>query len=308
MNGTPGKAAIASRIWEPSAGHIQVPIWPGTVPNALPHPKPESVGPPPGREWWPRANNVSRPTMTIYAPTGANTGAAVMVLPGGGYQFLAMDLEGTEICDWLTSRGITCVLLKYRVPESGPTYRDGKRYYPPVPTALQDAQRTLGLIRKSAKEHGIDPNKIGVMGFSAGGHLAAALSTNFAKRAYRSIDAADVVSCRPDFAMIAYPGHIWAHEDEEAKSRDPSDLKLRGDIIVSLETPPTFIIHAENDDTDSVQQSLAYYIALKEADVPAEMHIYAEGGHAFGVRPTKSSIGNWPKLAEQWLRSINVIQ
>lgn len=304
--GTPEKAAIASQIWEPSAGHTQVPIWPGKVPDALPNPKPESVGPPPGREWWPRANNVSRPTMTIYTPTGPNTGAAVMVLPGGGYQFLAMDLEGTEICDWLTSQGITCVLLKYRVPESGPTYRGEKRYYPPVPTALQDAQRTLSLIRKNAGAYGVNPKKIGVIGFSAGGHLAASLSTNFATRAYRAVDATDSVSCRPDFAMIGYPGHIWKYEDEDEKLRDASNLKLRQDIKVSSATPPTFIIHAENDRTDSVQQSLAYYLALKEAGVSAELHIYAEGGHAFGVRPTKLPIGNWTKLAEQWLRSINV--
>lgn len=279
---TPAKAAIASQIWQPSPGHTQVPIWPDKVPDALPNHEPESIGPPPGREWWPRANNVSRPTMTIYTPAGVNTGAAVMVLPGGGYQFLAMDLEGTEVCDWLTSQGITCVLLKYRVPESGPTYRDGKRYYPPVPTALQDAQRTLSLVRKNAGAYGVNPKKIGVMGFSAGGHLAAALSTNFAKRAYRAVDATDAISCRPDFAIIGYPGHIWTHEDEDEGSRDASDLKLRQDIRVSPQTPPTFIVHAEDDTTDSVQQSLAYYIALKEAGVPAEMHIYATGGHAFG--------------------------
>jgi len=305
---TSEKSAIASQIWEPSPGHTQMPIWPGKVPDALPNPKPESVGPPPGREWWPRANNVSRPTMTIYTPAGVNTGAAVMVLPGGGYQFLAMDLEGTEVCDWLTSQGITCVLLKYRVPESGPTYRDGKRYYPPVPTALQDAQRTLSLIRKNARAYGVNPNRIGVVGFSAGGHLAAALSTSFAKRAYRAVDAADAISCRPDFAIIGYPGHIWAHEDEDEGSRDASDLKLRQDIKVSSQTPPTFIVHAEDDTTDSVQQSLAYYIALKEAGVPAEMHIYATGGHAFGVRPTKLPISDWPKLAEKWLRSTGVTQ
>lgn len=260
---TPAMAAHTSQIWEPSPGHTQVPIWPGKVPDAIPNPEPESVGPPPGREWWPRANNVSRPTMTVYSPTVKNTGATIIVMPGGGYEFLAMDLEGTEVCDWLTSKGVTCVLLKYRAPESGPTYRNGKRYYPPVPTALQDAQRTLSLIRKNAGAYGVNPQKIGVMGFSAGGHLAASLSTNFAKRAYRAVEATDAISCRPDFALIGYPGHIWAHEDEDEGSRDASDLKLRQDIRVSRQTPPTFIVHAEDDKTDSVQQSLAYYIALK---------------------------------------------
>jgi hypothetical protein len=123
-----GETALADS-WQPSPGHTQVPIWPGAVPDAIPDPKPESVGPPEGRDWWPRANDVSRPTMTVYAAKGHNTGVAVLVFPGGGYQFLAMDLEGTEICDWLTSRGITCVLLKYRVPDSGPTIRNGYSYY-----------------------------------------------------------------------------------------------------------------------------------------------------------------------------------
>lgn len=171
----------APAIWEPSPGHVQEAIWAGPVPDPLPNAKPESVGPPPGREWWPRANDVSKPTMTIYLPKGQNTGAAAVVLPGGGYQFLAMDLEGTEICDWLTSRGITCVLLKYRVPDSGPTLRDGKRYYPKVPTALQDAQRTVGLVRQRAKQYRIDPNKIGVIGFSAGGASGSGIEYQFRK-------------------------------------------------------------------------------------------------------------------------------
>ncbi|WP_245647604.1 alpha/beta hydrolase [Novosphingobium lentum] len=246
--------------------------------------------------------------MTIYAPSGQNTGAAAVVFPGGGYQFLAMDLEGTEVCDWLTSRGITCILLKYRVPDSGPTWKDGYRYYPQVPTALQDAQRTLGLIRARAAEYHIDTDKIGVVGFSAGGHLAAALSTSFAKRAYGAIDAADAVSCRPDFAIIVYPGHLWVHEDEDEGLRDASDLKLRPDIHVGPETPPTFLLHAEDDKVDSVQQSLTYYLALKQAGVGAELHIYSQGGHAFGVRPTRLPIGQWPGLAEQWLKSIGMLR
>jgi acetyl esterase/lipase len=218
-----------------------------------------------------------------------------------------MDLEGTEICDWLTSRGITCVLLKYRVPDSGPTWKDGRRYYPKVPTALQDAQRTLGLVRQHAAQWQVDPHKIGVIGFSAGGHLAAAASTRFDKRAYPTVDAADALSCRPDFAVIVYPGHLWAHEDEAGDTRDTSDLKLRPDIRVRADTPPTFLLHAENDKVDSVQQSLAYYVALKEAGVPVEMHLYAQGGHAFGVRPTKLPVGAWPVLVEQWLHTIGIL-
>ncbi|WP_115563119.1 alpha/beta hydrolase [Xanthomonas arboricola] len=296
-----------AQIWQPAPGHVQVPIWPGKVPNGLPHPKPESVGPGPGRPWWPRANDVSRPTMTVYLPKNRNTGAAVVVFPGGGYQVLAMDLEGTEICDWLTSRGITCVLLKYRVPNSGPTWVNGGRYYPKVQTALQDAQRTLGLVRLHAVEWRIDPHKVGVIGFSAGGHLVAAASTHFAKRTYQPVDAADAESCRPDFAIAVYPGHLWAHEDEDHAKRDPTHLQLRPDITVSADTPPTFLLQAEDDEVDGVTQSLAYYVALKQAGVPTEMHLYAQGGHAFGLRAKELPIAHWPSLVETWLGTIGVL-
>jgi acetyl esterase/lipase len=297
-----------AKIWQPAAGHVQVQIWPGKVPDALPNPKPESVGPPKGREWWPRANDVSRPTMTVYAPTGRNTGVAAVVFPGGGYRFLAMDLEGTEVCDWLTFRGITCVLLKYRVPGSGPWW-DGehhRRVYPKVQTALQDAQRTLGLVRQQAKALHVDPRKIGVIGFSAGGHLAAAVSTNFSKRLYAPVDSADKVSCRPDFAIVVYPGHLWIHEDEDKATRNQQDLGIRPDIRVRADTPPTFLLQAQDDEVDGVSQSLAYYVALKKAGVPTEMHLYAEGGHAFGLRPGPSPITKWPRLAEAWLETIGM--
>jgi acetyl esterase/lipase len=300
-------AATHPATWQPSPGHAQVPIWPGAVPDALPNPKPESLGPPPGREWWPRANDVSVPTMTMYPPGVRNTGVAMVVLPGGGYQSLAMDLEGTEICDWLTSRGITCVLLKYRVPDSGPTWRSGHRYNPKVLTALQDVQRTIGLVREHAQEWRVDPGKVGVIGFSAGGHLAAMASTRFGERIYRPVDAADRLSSRPDFAVIAYPGHLWAHEDEDAATRDDSDLALHPWIRVPAGTPPTFLVQAEDDPVDNVRQSLAYYVALKGAGVPAEMHLYAHGGHAFGVRPTTLPIGQWTGLVEAWLRTIGML-
>jgi acetyl esterase/lipase len=295
--------------WQPSLGHLQVPIWLGAVPNAIPHPKPESVGPGEGREWWPRANDVSRPTMTVYAPKGRNTSAAVVVFPGGGYQFLAMDLEGTEICDWLTSRGITCVLLKYRVPGSGPWWdgENNRRVYPKVQTALQDAQRTLGLVRQHAAQWNIDPHKVGVIGFSAGGHLVAAVSTHFAQRTYPPVDAADKLSCRPDFAIAIYPGHLWAHEDEDHATRDETDLSLRPDIRVRADTPPTFLLQAEDDHVDGVEQSLAYYVALQKAGVPTEMHLYAQGSHAFGLRPSKLPIAQWPRLVETWLGTIGMV-
>lgn len=242
---------------------------------------------------WVQVDNVSRPTVTVYSPKGKNTGAAVVVFPGGGYFILAIDLQGTEICDWLTSRGITAVLLKYRVP----TERVGP--YRESPLALQDAQRAVGLVRFHAAEWHIDPHKIGVIGFSAGGHMVAAVSTHFEKRLYSAVDAADKESCRPDFAMAFYLGHL----------SDPSDddnLALNPNVPVTSKTPPTFLLQAEDDPVDPVSNSLVYYIALKKAGVPVEMHLYAQGGHAFGLRPTKFPIAEWPQLVETWLKTIGM--
>ncbi|MEO8362226.1 MAG: alpha/beta hydrolase [Vicinamibacteria bacterium] len=302
------QSLVKAEGWQPSPGHTQVEIWPGAVPDAIPHPKPESVGPPAGREWWPRANDVSRPTMTMYAAKGINTGAAVVVFPGGGYQFLAMDLEGTEICDWLTSRGITCVLLKYRVPGSGPYWDEQTKRHvePKAPTALQDAQRTLGLVRLNAAKWHVDPHKVGVIGFSAGGHMVAGLSTHFAQRTYPAVDAADKESCRPDFAIAIYPGHLWGSEGKAALA-DETRLSLSSDIRVRADTPPTFLLHAEDDPVDGVEESLTYYIALKRAGVPVEMHLYAQGGHAFGLRPSKLPIAQWARLSETWLKTIGML-
>ena len=293
-------------VWQPTAGHTQVAIWPGAAPDAQPVVKPESVetdtdpkelvaGKP-----WVYISNVSRPTMTVYSPKGKNTGAAVVVFPGGGYEELAIDLEGTEACDWLTAKGITCVLLKYRVPapRSGPYWGA----YPQSPIALEDAQRTLGLVRFHAAEWHIDPHKIGVMGFSAGGHLVAAMSVHF-DRLYTAVDAADKVSCRPDFAVATYPGHL-SFGEESLKTP-----KLNPDIAshITRQTPPTFILQNEDDHVDNVNDSLVYYIALKNAGVPVEIHLYAQGGHAFGLRRTKFPVTRWPELVETWLGMIGMI-
>src|SRR6185369_5861526 len=289
-----GSLSAQTNVWQPSPGHAQVPIWPGAVPDAQPVPGPEAVLS--NTDWVVAGRpfafvvNVSQPTMTVYSPKGTNTGVAVVVFPGGGYNALAVDLEGTEICDWLTSRGITAVLSKYRVPTKtkvGP--------YSESPQALQDAQRTLGLVRSRAAESHIDPHKIGVIGFSAGGHMVAAISTHFDKRSYLAVDAADKESCRPDFAIACYPGHLW-NEDK--------GFVLNPNVPVTANTPPTFLLHAEDDPVDDVNHSLVYYIALKNAGVPVEMHLYAEGGHAFGLRRTKFPITGWPQLVERWLRTI----
>ncbi len=255
--------------------------------------------------------------MTVYSPTGKNTGAAVVVFPGGGYQVLAIDLEGSEVCDWFVPRGITCVLLKYRVTDVGPYPKSGP--YPESPMALEDAQRTVGLVRFHAAEWGIDPHKIGVLGFSAGGHLAAAMSTHFVKRLYPEVDAADKESCRPDFAVAIYPGHLslsaaeWDAKQGTKKFVVPhaanadKDLALNPEVPVTRETPPTFLLQAEDDHVDSVYDALAYFIALKKAGVPVEMHLYAQGNHAFGLRRTKFPITAWPELVETWLGTIGMI-
>ena len=287
-------------VWQPSPGQTQVPIWPGAVPDAVPVAGPEDTGtvkdPLVAGRPWVQVGKVSKPTMTVYSPKGKNTGAAVVVFPGGGYWTLAIDLEGTEVCDWLTSRGITCVLLKYRVPGEGLFPRSGP--YPKSPMALEDAQRTLGLVRFHAAEWHVDPHKIGVLGFSAGGHLVAAMSTHFKQRLYPAVDAADQESCRPDFAVAIYPGHL---------SLVANSLRLNPDIHVTRQTPPTFLLQNEDDPVDRVEHSLSYYAALKKAGVPVEMHLYAQGGHAFGLRRTELPITGWPQLVETWLGTIGMI-
>ena len=297
---------LPEATWRPSPGHTQVPIWPGAVPDAQPAAGPEDmivkgddvIAGKPGVEV---VDNVSQPTMTVYSPKGMNTGVAVIVCPGGGYKVLAIDLEGTEVCDWLTSRGITAVLLKYRVPYSGPCWdaQLKRQIDPKAPMALEDAQRTLGLVRFHAAQWHIDPHRIGILGFSAGGHVVAAMSTHFGHRLYPAVDEADKESCRPDFAVALYPGHLWIDDEK---------FELNPDIATHItpQTPPTFLLQAEDDHVDGINQSLVYYIGLKNAGIPVEMHLYAQGGHAFGLRPTKFPITLWPHLVETWLGTIGM--
>jgi acetyl esterase/lipase len=235
-----------------------------------------------------RLGNVSVPTLTVYQPKGTSNGAGVVVFPGGSYSILAMDLEGTEVCDWLNSRGVACFLLKYRVPGTGP--------YPKSVAALEDAQRAVGMVRARAGEWKVDPKKIGVLGFSAGAHLAAAVSTHYETRLYAKVDAADELSCRPDFAVLVYPGNL----------ADPEKgMKFSPDIQVTRDTPPTFLVQAE-DDPVHVENAVEYFLALKDAGVPAELHVYAEGGHGYGLRRTKLPVTRWPELVEEWMKTIGV--
>lgn len=282
--------------WAPTPGHITLNLWPNGAPGATANPKPEIDATKPtdpliaGRPLI-RLGNVSSPTLTLYQPGSGNTGsgAAVVVFPGGGYQILAIDLEGTEVCDWLNSIHVACILVKYRVPNTGP--------YPKSAAALQDAQRAVGMVRQHAAEWHIDPDRVGVLGFSAGAHLAAAISTHYETRLYDPVDAADQLSCRPDFAFIIYPGYL---------ANAAENMAPNPDITPTAQTPPAFIVQAE-DDPVHVENATNYFLQLKNAKVRAELHIYAEGGHGYGLRRTSLPVTSWPKLAETWLHTIGML-
>ncbi|MDF1744027.1 MAG: alpha/beta hydrolase, partial [Gimesia sp.] len=228
-----------------------------------------------------RINKVTRPAIEFYKSKTAKANApAVVIFPGGGYNILAYDLEGTEVAEWLNSIGVHAVVVKYTVPGN---QREA---------ALKDAQRAFGIVRSKAKEWGINPEQIGVLGFSAGGHLAANLSTNYQKRNYESIDAADKLSCRPDFSVLIYPAYIYDAKDKR---------KMAPEIKVDAKTPPAFIVQTL-DDRRLVDSAFNYTRALKDAKVDGELHLYARGGHGYGLRPSDNPISGWPKLCGEWLK------
>lgn len=270
-----------------------LPLWPGQPPgDTEPLPPEADLNQPTdaliaGRPII-RLGNVSEPTLTIYSPEPAkNTGAAIVVCPGGGYHILAMDLEGTEVCEWLNSIGITAALLKYRVPA-----RPGQpRYAAP----LQDAQRALGIVRSRAAELGVDPQRIGVLGFSAGAHLSTMLGNHSDERTYPVVDAADQASSRPNFVVLVYPGGLTPREGD--------GTALSPEIRVARNvTPPTFITMAQ-DDPVRVENALVYYRALKAAGVPVEMHLYPNGGHGYGLRRTSALATTWPDRVADWMKA-----
>jgi acetyl esterase/lipase len=238
-----------------------------------------------------RLGNVSKPDLTFYpAAKNKESGAAVIVFPGGGYNILALDLEGTEVCEWLNSIGVHAMLLKYRVPKRAGLERHT--------AALQDAQRAVGLVRSRAKEFGIDAQRIGVLGFSAGGHLAAALSTSVNQRTYPAVDEADNASCRPDFSVLIYPAYLTL--------KDQGD-KINPETVVSSNTPPTFIAMTQ-DDPVRVECALFYSVALKQSGVPFELHVYPKGGHGYGLRRTENPVTAWPDRATDWMRSRGLVK
>ena len=241
-----------------------------------------------------RLTNVTQPSMTVYLPEReVQTGAAAVVFPGGGYQRLAWDGEGLDVCKWLNSIGMACLLVKYRVPETG--------HYPENPADLQDAQQAMRIARQHAAEWRINPVKIGVIGFSAGGHLSVVLSNHFDDASVMSTPAASEVdasiSARPEFAILGYPAYL---------SAGPNGTELDAKLTPTPRTPPTFMVQAEND-TKYIDSSLVYFRALKNAGVPAELHLYATGGHGFGVRPAGYPEEHWTHMATDWLRRIGML-
>ena len=283
-----------------AAEPLVVDLWPGKTPgdvgisgqeNSRIHPSP-LVGP------TKLITNVTKPTLTIYQPAkDKNTGTAMLICPGGGYWDLYWELEGEEVAAWLNSIGVTGIILKYRVPR-----RPGDVRGEPPLGPLLDAQRAVSLVRSRATEWGIDPKRIGMVGFSAGGHLALATATNFEQRKYEAIDAIDEVSCRPDFAVLCYSGYLKAKDKDE----------ISPGLHIPANTPPILLTHA-NDDSEKVggsnaEHSAFMYIALKRAGVPVELHIYASGNHDFGVRQNEKLPSSWPQLCVNWLRSLDLLK
>lgn len=223
-----------------------------------------------------RTTNVADPSITLYQANSRRPTTGVLVCPGGGYGILAWNLEGEEIAEWLNSIGITAAVLKYRVPKN----RAG---------ALQDAQRALGLMRSHAGDWNLDPESIGVLGFSAGGHLSATLSNHWRKRSYSSVDAADSVSCRPDFTALIYPAYIGTPEFE-----------LANDFTIDGEAPPAFIVQTQ-DDKKHFPSAVVYNHELVKRGVSSELHTFPTGGHGYGLRPSAYPVSGWTDLCRDWL-------
>ena len=278
--------ATTSLASEPST----LDVWPGLAPGETGQIGLEKVEQKGGRIPVTLITNVSKPTLTIYKPPAEkDTGAAVIICPGGAYVVLAIDLEGQEVAHWLNSIGVTGIILKYRVP----VRKDTPKYLPP----LQDAQRAISLARSKARDWKIDPHRIGILGFSAGGNLTAFTCTHFDERAYAAVDDVDKVSCRPDFGVAVYPAWLVKEETDE----------LIPELRVTKQTPPMFFAHA-NDDPIASNSSAAMYLALKRAGVPAELHIYSTGGHGFGLRPTTQPCSTWPMRCEEWMRNQGILR
>ena len=265
-------------------------LWPGKAPDEKEEVGPEAPRPHRlGQKKVTRIGNVSTPTLAIFKPSKPN-GTSIIICPGGGYNILAWDLEGTEVADWLSSFGVTAIVLKYRVPR-----RKGREKYA---APLQDAQRAIGMVRHNSKKWGINPNKIGILGFSAGGHLSATAMTNYEKRTYTPIDKADQTSCRPDFGVLIYPAYLV---DNETKT------KLVPEVSITRGTPPAIFIHA-GDDGITANGSVQMWLAMRQAGIPSELHVFTNGGHGYGLRPSEDPVSKWPKLVEDWMKRSEIVK
>jgi acetyl esterase/lipase len=287
---------FALALVAPASSQTTMPLWPSTPPGApnvaagqQEHDTTKPTDNMIAGKRVARIGFVSKPTLAFYpAPSGKNTGATIVVFPGGAYQIIAYDLEGTEVCDWLNGIGVNCALVKYRVPNAGP--------FPKYTQDLADAQRAVRVVRQHASQWHLDANRVGVLGFSAGGHLVAVLGAHAADPIYPAIDDADKLSARPDFTLLIYPGYLRSDDNPLTVSPEVKPVAL---------TPPSFLIQTE-DDTAKVENAWVYYEALKQAKVPAEMHLFANGGHGYGLRPTKLPVTHWPDLAATWLRTLGI--
>lgn len=287
-----GLAASLAHGNEPSVAEI----WPGTVPNETGEIGAEYIRMSPKlerkqtevTESTKMVANVTKPSLTIYRPAPElDTGTAMLIFPGGGYWNLYWEVEGEEVAAWLKSQGITAMILKYRVPR-----RPGEPEREPASRPLQDAQRAISLVRSKAKEWGIHPDRIGVVGFSAGGHLAISTATNFEQRAYTATDEIDKVSCRPDFAVAIYSGYLKVADKDE----------LAPGLKIPKDTPPVFLAHGGSDIISPPEHSIVMYLALKRANIPAELHIYDSATHGFGVRASDHPYSTWTESCTKWLK------
>jgi acetyl esterase/lipase len=265
-----------------------LPLWPDTPPGAvITGEETDTTGPksnPVAGRRLIRLGNVSKPTLQFFpAPAEKNTGAAVIICPGGGYHILALDLEGTEVAEWFNGIGVNAVVLKYRVPTAG--------LDPKWESPLMDAQRAVRVVRHNAGRWKIDPKRIGILGFSAGGNLAGLAATRFNLPAYRPSDEVDQVSARPDFACLIYPA--WLNQ---AKT-----VELQEFVVVTDQCPPMFFAHAA-DDRVECESSIALFLALKRLQISAELHIYDSGGHGYGLRRTAFPVTSWPDRLADWMR------
>ena len=281
---------------------LVVEIWPDDAPD-----EPGNIGPERTRmspeldrkqvevtESTKMVTDVTTPTITIFRPAvEQDTGTAMLICPGGGYWNLYWELEGEEVAAWLNAHGITGIILKYRVPR-----RPNEPKSEPARRPLQDAQRAVSLVRSKSEEWGIQRNRIGIVGFSAGGHLAISTATSFERRSYEPLDVVDQTSCRPDFAVAVYSGYLKAKEKDE----------LAPGLQVPAETPPIFLAHGGDDIISSPEHSVFMYLALKRAGVPAELHVYASTAHDFGVRKTDHPYSTWTESCIKWLKSQHMLE